>query len=276
MSLHGDHEHGAAWRRRQRRLRMHWRHEQLTLQMLLATYEHHARSTGTEQGQERGGGHEMYYTAAFRNIPLSQVAGTEYFSLDVEDVPDTGTRPDRLAGVRQHERVQQHFEDQFVDTASALPILGVPVPLMGEQLVDVLQFFDSLRPVAEQVIEVPKIIIERIPPRTLVREPQLAEQLVEVPTIVSFSSLLQRTVRSSTSTFQFLVVEGDSQVFKVLFPDRVQQRLLSSRSLTFLVEIFKVLALDRVRQRLLLFILQLDRMMTRMSLVQGFFALFPG
>ena len=35
----------------------------------------------------------------------------------------------------------------------------------------------------------PKIFFERIPPRTLVREPQLAEQLVEVPTIVSLSSL---------------------------------------------------------------------------------------
>ena len=61
---------------------------------------------------------------------------------------------------------------------------------MGEQLVDVLRFFEALIPVAEQVIDVPKIIIERIPPRTLVREPQL----VEVPTIVSYSSLLQRTV----------------------------------------------------------------------------------
>ena len=135
----------------------------------------------------------MYYTAKLGNIP-PQVAGTEYFSLDVEDAPATGSRPDRLAGVRPQERVQQHFEDQFVDTASALPILDVPVPLMGEQLVDVLHFFDALIPVAEQVIEVPKIIIERIPPRTVVREPQLVEQLVEVPTIVSYSSLLQRTV----------------------------------------------------------------------------------
>ena len=50
-------------------------------------------------------------------------------------------------------------------------------------------FFDALIPVAEQVIDVPKIFIERIPPRTSLREPQLAEQLVEVPTIVSFSSL---------------------------------------------------------------------------------------
>ena len=61
--------------------------------------------------------------------------------------------------------------------------LDGPVPLMVEQLVDVLQLFDALIPVAEQVIDVPNIFIERIPPRTSVREPQLAEQLVEVPTI---------------------------------------------------------------------------------------------
>ena len=70
---------------------------------------------------------------------------------------------------------------------------------MVEQLVNVLQLFDALIPVAEQVIDVPKIFIERIPPRTSVREAQLAEQLVEVPTIVSFSSLqriMEQTVDS--------------------------------------------------------------------------------
>ena len=57
------------------------------------------------------------------------------------------------------------------------------MPLIGEQLVDVLRCFDSLFPVAEQAIDVPKIFVDDIPPRTSVREPQLAEQLVEVPTI---------------------------------------------------------------------------------------------
>ena len=46
MSLHGDHEGGAAKRRRDRRLRMHWRHEQLTLQMALAAALHHSRDVG--------------------------------------------------------------------------------------------------------------------------------------------------------------------------------------------------------------------------------------
>ena len=42
-------------------------------------------------------------------------------------------------------------------------------------------------PDPEQVIEVPKILPEDVSVRTVVREPQLAEQLVEVPTLVSLS-----------------------------------------------------------------------------------------
>ena len=73
------------------------------------------------------------------------------------------------------------------------PSLDVPVLQMVDQLVDVLRFFNTLCPVAEQVIDVPKISLEDIPARRLCREPQLVEQLVEVPTTVSYSSL-QRTV----------------------------------------------------------------------------------
>ena len=40
MSVHGDHSGGAAMRRRDRLLRMHWRDEQLTLQMALAAALH--------------------------------------------------------------------------------------------------------------------------------------------------------------------------------------------------------------------------------------------
>ena len=53
--------------------------------------------------------------------------------------------------------------------------------------------FTCLPVVAQQVIDVPKIILENIPVRTLVGEPQLAEQLVEVPPILtpSFLRMLQ-------------------------------------------------------------------------------------
>ena len=53
-------------------------------------------------------------------------------------------------------------------------MLDVPVPLMVEQLVDVLQFFDTLLP---QVIDVPKIFFEDIPTGTPVREPRLVEEV---------------------------------------------------------------------------------------------------
>ena len=60
---------------------------------------------------------------------------------------------------------------------------------MVQQLLDVLRFFCVLSLDPEQVIEVPKILLEDVSLRTAVREPQLAEQLVEVPTIVSYSWL---------------------------------------------------------------------------------------
>ena len=150
-----------------------------------------------------------------------------------------------------------------------------------ERLQDVLQFFDTLTTDPEQVIEVPKIFPEDVPMRAVLRDPQLVEQLAEVPTIVSYSWLQLR--RSTTSTFQFLVVEGEFLVFKVFFPDRVQQHcmfLLSvflsglwSRSWICLVEAFKIFAQGRVHPLLCTF--QLVFLKVWMSLVKGVFALFP-
>ena len=74
--------------------------------------------------------------------------------------------------------------------------LEVPVPQMGEQLPDVLQFFATFLPfVAEQVIEVPKILLHTTPQRLgdHLRQPQMVERLVHVPTVVSYSSLQQLT-----------------------------------------------------------------------------------
>ena len=79
------------------------------------------------------------------------------------------------------ERVQRHTVDQVI----AAPMLDVSVPEMEEKLLlDVFRPHD--RQVPELVIEVPKIIIEDIPTRSSVPEPQIAEQLVEVPTILTF------------------------------------------------------------------------------------------
>ena len=105
------------------------------------------------------------------------------FSL-YEEEPD-GRRPATPPGPQ--EWVQRHTLE-FVSFASMVQILDAPVPQMVEQLPDVLQFFYTPKPDPEQVIEVPKILPEDVPVRTVVRDAQLAEQLVEVPTIVSYSS----------------------------------------------------------------------------------------
>ena len=112
----------------------------------------------------------------------SQAAGTQYFAMDVDDVPAAGgSRPDRLPDVSgPQERIQRRTVQQIVDYLP-LPILDDPAPQM-----------------VGQVIEVPKIPRIWTMRRSVdfLRQPQTAEQLVEVPTIISFSSL-QRTVEQN-------------------------------------------------------------------------------
>ena len=121
---------------------------------------------------------------------------TEFFSQFEEELG--GTRPDRMYEVRPQERDQRHTVEQVVDTVLFAPSLDVPVPQMGNQLVDVCRLFDVLIP--EQGIKVPKISPTPRPPRRRrVRfAEQTAEQLVEVPTIMSYS-FLQRTVEQNVN-----------------------------------------------------------------------------
>ena len=198
-------------------------------------------------GRER----EKNYTATLRKMPTLQVAGAQHFAMDAgEDVgeaPAVGL-PAPLLKVLPQERGQQRIVEQIVDPALLVPfaLLHDVVPQMVEQLVDIFSPLD-LR-VAEQVIEVPKLMCPPHAARTVLRAPQTADQLVEVPTIISCCS----TLWSRKLPFQFVVVEGETLVFKVFFPDRVQQRrsclwnaLLSglrSSSLVFLflVEAFQI------------------------------------
>ena len=55
---------GSARRRRECRLRQNWRHEQLTLRTLLATYQHHAAPRGQTTARS-----ELNYTATIRRTP---------------------------------------------------------------------------------------------------------------------------------------------------------------------------------------------------------------
>ena len=74
--------------------------------------------------------------------PTPQAAGTEHFSLDVEDLPAAGLRPGVLAEPRPQERVQRHTVEHIVDLVRVAPmvqILDAPVPQTVEQLLDILR-----------------------------------------------------------------------------------------------------------------------------------------
>ena len=172
---------GAA-RRRQRRLRQWLRHKRLSVAMA-------PRGPKTARAGEED--HEMHYTATVRTHPPPQVAGTEFYELSDEDVvPARGSRPPCLGEPRgPQERDLPRTVEQIA--VPMVQILDALVTQMVEQLPDVMRFFDFLLPVPEQVIEVPKILLDDVPMRTVVRDTQLVEQLVEVPTIVSWSMLQQ-------------------------------------------------------------------------------------
>ena len=123
---------GAAMRRRRRRLRQFLRHFRLTVAMGLAD----SSTTPHEVRRLPGKGDELHGDAP--GEPTSQ---PELFELSDEE--PGGPRPDCLAGVRPQERVQQHAVEQIVDAVPGLPSLDAPVPLVVEQLVDVLALVEE-------------------------------------------------------------------------------------------------------------------------------------
>ena len=203
MSVHGDHGSGAAKRRRDRRLRMHWRHEQLTLQMALAAALHHSRDVGPVTYNALRS-QKTARAEATNNAPRSQttsVAGdTEFFSL-FEEEPRGVRGLDRMYEVRPQERDQRHTVEQIVDSrAGSLPSLDVPVPQMGNQLVEAYVGFSTVPHSLSRLSKCPRFRPTPVSPRRRrVRlAEQTAEQLVEVPTIISYSSL-QRTVEQNVN-----------------------------------------------------------------------------
>ena len=158
------HAAGAAKRRRERRLRQFLRHERLTVAMLLAESQNHAAPRG--QNKARSGGSSCTTRPSSgsasppggRPAPLSEVAGWQ-------------------------DRVKRHVIEDLGTVCPYVQILDLPVPHVVENVTDTLRFLDL--PIAEQVIEVPKISCSPCPSRSPFPEPQSAEQLVEVPTVLS-------------------------------------------------------------------------------------------
>ena len=80
--------------------------------------------------------------------------------------------------------------EQLADVAPMVPSLAAPEPQMVDQLVAMIKQVDSVVP--KQIIAVPNISWPSRFPRTVLREPQKAAQLVEVPVPASsFSDLVR-------------------------------------------------------------------------------------
>ena len=92
-------------------------------------------------------------------------------------------RPSPLVEVRLSVRAQRHAVEGLREFASMVQILDAPVPQVVDYVAEALRLLD--RPIAEQVIAVPTVSCSSCPSRSRVPEPQSADQLVEVPTILS-------------------------------------------------------------------------------------------
>ena len=114
---------------------------------------------------------------------------TEFFSLCEEELG--GTRPDRLAGVRPQVWVVQRTVEQIVDPVPVVPLLHDAEPQVVEHLVDQLSL-STISRFPSRASKCPRSSL-RTSRRRLCREPQLAEQRAEVPTILHF---LKQTVDS--------------------------------------------------------------------------------
>ena len=82
-------------------------------------------------------------------------------------------------------------------------------------------FFRALSPDPEQVIAVPKILPHDVPTRRFCREPQLVEQLAEVPTVLYF--LKQRIPKQIVDTPVPFGVGGVSGGLQDFLPGHVEQ-----------------------------------------------------
>ena len=166
-----------------------------------------------------GEGPEAPHTPAGALQPLSEVAGRQG-------------------------KVVRHVMEDLGSVCPFVQILDLPVPQMVGDVADTLRILDF--PIAEQVIEVPKISCSPCPSRSLVPEPQSAEQLVEVPTVLSPTRIALRIAEQIVDT-PVLRGRGHGSLTGQSATATLSSGRLSSRSLTFLL----VVALGRVRPHLL-------------------------
>ena len=147
---------GSARRRRERRLR----HERMAVAMALSKFKHHS-SRG--QRKDRAGG---------------EVRVEPHGGLLEAPLPQGGSRPPCLGVPRgPHVGLERHFLEHMADICPFVQILDAPVPQPVENVTDTLRI-PGPPDCRAGYCSAP-------PSRSLVPEPQSADLLVEVPTVLS-------------------------------------------------------------------------------------------
>ena len=277
LSVHGDHGSGAAKQRRDRRLRMHWRHEQLMLQVALAAALHDSRDVGPvtydalrSQTTARAGewGREMNFTATIRDPPSRSPAGALQplrrrarrwaAGQDRYPVPATGagSAAHRAADRRRSpfgadsRRLRRRRWNSWSISSSSLACTHPSSKLST--------CFRSHKTGLSSAWLT--ICVNR-------RRRNSWWQCLR-----SYPILLCTGMRSRTSTFQFLLVVVVGEVFKIYALDRFQKRFVEQFTWTIrfrVLEVFKVSFRDRLP-----LLHPRTRLVLRMRLSEGFSQFF--
>ena len=147
--------------------------------MALAEAMHHTAPRGQKTARARGEERDELYDAKGLMTPPS-------------------SRPTPLVEVRPQGRLLRHVVEDLGEFAPMVQILDAPVPQMVDYVAEALRLLD--RPMAEQVIDVPTVSCSPCPSRSLVPVPQSAEQLVEVPTVLSPTRIALRIAEQIVDT----------------------------------------------------------------------------
>ena len=163
--------------------------------MALAVATHHSAQRGEWRDlNEAPWGHRTA-SAETTNVTSKERVAGDAVDFELFDEDTAGLRPGASLGPSAAGAgTAAHVEHEDV-ICLIVQILNAPVLQLGEELVHFFRSLDTQLPV-EQVIDVPKISDDSIQPRIVdydLRYPQNVEQLVEVPTLLSFASLQQQT-----------------------------------------------------------------------------------
>ena len=133
-------------------------------------------------------------------------------------------RPLPLVEVQPSVRARRHIVEDLGELAPLVQILDLPVP---QTVGTVLEFFRALDPpVDEQVITVPKISTDCVSQRLVERRlPQMFEQLVEVPTVLTPSRIALQIAEQIVDT----PVEDDYGLLEYFCEDCVFLEMRVSR-----------------------------------------------